>query len=74
MYPIIYFIIWVWSVIIRFMQATGSNIPIEFYEFASVTVPFTGLVDGIWFGYSRDIFKNMILKVWHCKSPVTPTT
>jgi len=74
MYPLIYFFIWVWAVIVRFIQATGGNIDLGFYEFASVTIPFNGFVDGIWFGYSREIFKNVARSVWHCKGTVTPTT
>jgi len=65
-YPVIYFVVWVSVVIVRIIQATGNDVPAEYYDIASIIVPFTGFFDGAWFGFSRDIFTNASL--WCCKN------
>jgi len=58
-YPVIYFFIWFPYIVVRMQQAAGDTIPITTQFFTIGLLPWTGFINGIWYGYSRQIFQKL---------------
>jgi len=54
---VIYFFIWFPYIVVRVQQAAGGTVPLAAELFVIGLLPWTGFVNGIWYGYSRQILR-----------------
>jgi len=72
-YPVIYFFFWFPYVVVRIQQAAGQTVPFATELFVLGLLPWTGFVDGIWYGYSRRIFKKLKKEFFNDKDTKQPS-
>jgi len=61
-YPLIYFFIWFPTVAVRFDQTVKSkfdNVPYTTQLWVTGLLPWNGFINGIWYGFSRQIFSAL---------------